>query len=323
MVNNSSLFISSATSASQLGIVELFNLFTAVIGGLLNTAVLITFVTNRASFTPFTIYLINLLIANFIETACAKLCSFLSFICPQCRTHSVCDLCLFSSYLAMAGMINSHLIISFNRLWAVIHPHHYKIHHTKVMAGGICAVMWMYIIATVLPQLVRDSLYFREPFAAYGRCKLKLNAQPVLYLATLLVVYIIPEVVILLTFPVIWHKRQRHRKILHRTLSQPPTNSASAGTGGRTTVNNHTESSRSQKKSMQVLVILMISMVICWTPLLGATLAANFIDFTNKNFFNVATCLFAVEAVTDPILFGLVFNQHVFKNLKLHWKTRK
>ncbi|XP_055340347.1 chemerin-like receptor 1 [Paramacrobiotus metropolitanus] len=321
MVNNSSLLIASDTFPSQWGIIEIFNTLTAITGGLLNTAVLITLVTNRASFTPFTIYLINLLIANFIETACAKLLNALLAVSPQCRTHSVCDFYLFTSYLAMAGMINSHLIISFNRLWAVIFPHHYKIHHSKVMAVAICGVMWIYIFATVMPQLIRDSLYFREAYTVHGRCKLNNDAQPVLYLATLLIVYIIPEVVILLTFPVIWHKRQRHRKVLHMTLSTQPTTVASEVTGGRTTGNNRAESSRAQKKSMQVLVILMVSMVICWTPVMGATLVACFMDFKNRNYFNVATCLFAVEAVTDPILFGLVFNRHALMKLKLCWKT--
>ncbi|XP_055340348.1 G-protein coupled receptor 183-like [Paramacrobiotus metropolitanus] len=323
MVNNSSLLIPFASVPLQWGIVEIFNMLTAITGGFLNTAVLITFVTHRAFFTPFTIYLINLLIANFIETACAKLFNVLFSVCPQCRTHSACDFYLFTSYLAMAGMINSHLIISFNRLWAVVFPHHYKMHHSKVVAGGICVVMWMYIFATVMPQSILDSVSFRIPFAKYGRCMLNSDAQPVLCLATLLTVYIIPEVIILLTFPVIWHKRQRHRKVLQMKLSKQSTNIASDITGGRTTGNIRAESSRAQKKSMQVLVVLMVSMVVCWATVMGTTLVACFMDFKNRNYFNVATCLFAVEAVTDPILFGLVFNQHALKNWYLRWKARK
>ncbi|XP_055340346.1 D(1) dopamine receptor-like [Paramacrobiotus metropolitanus] len=321
MANNSSLSTSQGDAPPNWGIVEMCNVVTAVIGGLLNTSVFISLAVSRVISVPFTIYLLNLLIANFLETACAKLVNALLVVCLPCRTHALCDLYLFSNYLAMAGMINTHLLISFNRLWAVTFPHSYRIHHSRKIAICICVAMWFYILSTVLPQLIRDSIYFRIPFSRHGRCMLNNDAQPILYFVTLMVVYIIPEVVILLTFPVIWRKRKRYKKVVQLNLSAQQVNTKEIeNTGTRiTALSRSPESSKSQRKSMQVLVILMVSMIICWTPVMGATVATCFVDFKNRIYFGVTTFLFALEAITDPILFGVIFSREAFRDMWHRW----
>ncbi|GAU91390.1 hypothetical protein RvY_03651-2 [Ramazzottius varieornatus] len=53
--------------------------------------------------------------------------------------------CSFAVFLLYAGGVKSlhcELLIALNRFWAVSAPHQYRIHHTKRLAGYLCAVVW-------------------------------------------------------------------------------------------------------------------------------------------------------------------------------------
>lgn len=95
----------------------------------LNSIVLGHFLKYRHLRTPFAIYLINLLSTNF---ACAWLQSPAKFIVGLYNSNwtvlnsAVCTVNLYGAGVVGAGTMTSHVLITINRLWALVFPLSYK-----------------------------------------------------------------------------------------------------------------------------------------------------------------------------------------------------
>ncbi|XP_055345371.1 5-hydroxytryptamine receptor 1B-like [Paramacrobiotus metropolitanus] len=305
------------------GPLELLNLAIALLGTLLNGGMILHLIFRKSTHTPFTVYLINLLLSNLVKTAGTSLANALLYVSPVFHySHAACDFYMMTSYFSMAGMIHTHVLISCNRLWAVTYPHAYRTRHTTPVAVAACAGMWLYLAIMLLPQLIRDSLYFRWPMELYNRCLLNIDAQRFLITTMQLVVYVLPEMFVLVTFPLIWRKRKLTAqrvaptvtgKTVSKAVSRADTDSdgeslaPAAGTSGG--------SGKRRTRSMTVFVMLMVSMFICWTPLLLPTFVACFVDFKSSAYFRVTTLLFTAEAIIDPVLFALVFVDGVWRRV--------
>lgn len=296
---------------------EVVNLIIAVSGAVLNSLILFLFLTKKCLQTPFTVYLMNLLLANFMNTGFAKLTSALIFLSRTVRSSPfACTFYLITNYISSAAITNTHVIITANRVWAVTFPYSYKTRHTKTMAIWVCVILWIYVISMLSPQLVMDGLFYRFPIDLYGRCLLNAHAQGTLVAAMLIFMYLLPEILNFASFPWVFYKRKR---VVKRIAGTSMSGSGTSTDKGHRHVVSSKMGTEHRAYTYSVYFMLMISTFVCWTPLLGGTLVGCFVDFKNEAFFKIAVLLFAAEAVVDPLLFTVAFKDlrsAVFKVLR-------
>lgn len=158
---------------------SILSVIITVCGILTNTTVLAVFVKKRNTLvTPFSIYLINLLLSNL-----SNLILFYPLDVIQQAYgkgwflgNTVCTVYVYGFVVLNATMGTSHLLIILNRLWAVTFPISYRARHTKSFAFKVCLGMWMYLHATHISGVILDTLYYRIPLDV-GGCQLNIDAQ--------------------------------------------------------------------------------------------------------------------------------------------------
>lgn len=172
-------------------------------GCLSNGILLLLFIEHRALRTPFNIYLINLLIANL-----AYLCVQNSMDIPfnlystWFMGNYACTVYIYGSFVLEAGIMHAHQLIAINRIWAIVYPVSYRSHHSVRTALLLCVGMWVSLHLVIAPGLVADAMYYRLPVESNG-CDINAAAQPIWNSAVLLLIYIPPQVVMLVGFLVI------------------------------------------------------------------------------------------------------------------------
>ena len=108
-------------------------------------------------------------------------------------------------------MYNAHLLIAFNRLWAVLHPLSYRSMHSAQMATFLCILMWAYVHAVVAPGWLWDLLHnHRQP----GRCRWIPPQWPGWSEAVQFVIFGLPQIVMTLVFPLfLWAQLGRRGQV--------------------------------------------------------------------------------------------------------------
>jgi hypothetical protein len=219
--------ISSLTQTAPLyanwSVAPLFLLIISVLGFFGNGSLLIAFAKDPSLRTPFSIYLINLLVANLI---CIILEYPLDIVANLYSGwflgEKACTAYLYGSFVIQAAVFNAHQLIALNRMWAAVHPISYRTRHSVRTAVLLCLGMWVYVHLAIVPELIADAINYRLPVEASG-CVLNREAQPVSDLATQVLIYDLPSVVMLVALPVIYFSRLLRRKLMHRNNVIVPT----------------------------------------------------------------------------------------------------
>lgn len=100
-----------------------------------NGCVIAAFVCRKSLRTSFNIYLLNLVAGNFIHTVIENPLDLINHLYPGWRlSWGSCTLYIYSLYVVEAGIRTSHVLITVNRIWAVIWPHGYRTFHRKSVA---------------------------------------------------------------------------------------------------------------------------------------------------------------------------------------------
>ncbi|GAV01046.1 hypothetical protein RvY_11817 [Ramazzottius varieornatus] len=159
-------------SSGHLSVYRIFDSFNAAVPHVMsilcvaisfsNALVLSAFVVNKHLRTPFNMYLINLLVSDLAQSLLdlpfTTMGGFLP-IWPLGR--KACSFSLYGKWVYSAVVRNTHSLISFNRIWALFFPIHYKQYHSKATAIWLCVATWVYVHLWLLPGLIPDDLYYR------------------------------------------------------------------------------------------------------------------------------------------------------------------
>ena len=105
----------------------------------------------------------------------------------------------------------SHVAWSYNKhrfLVLVLAPVYYRTYHTKRVAKIICDLLWLYVHIALLPGIILDTMYYRQPLYV-NTCYLNAQADKGWAVAVQIFVYDATVFVMLLSYPVIYSP---HRK---------------------------------------------------------------------------------------------------------------
>ncbi|OQV23701.1 hypothetical protein BV898_02437 [Hypsibius exemplaris] len=290
---------------------------------LTNGAVMAIFFSNPSLRTPFNIYLINLVTANFLYACIESPADIINNLYSGWWLGSAyCSVYQYGTYMLEAGIRVCHTLITVNRLWAVIWPHSYQQNHRKWTAYLICLGGWVYVHLNLLPGYILDILYYRLPLLV-NTCYLNTDAQWQWLLAMQVLVYGMALFVMVGSYPVIWYYRRKRKKIVR------PSATRSSSRKIRVSAYRFTESvnqsrqitslelsadgvdgtasgrpaAKKQSHGFTILTVLTCGVLICWTPILCYYTVTIFIQIENRVYLEVAVVLFSMQSMVDPILF--------------------
>ncbi|XP_055336547.1 proteinase-activated receptor 3-like [Paramacrobiotus metropolitanus] len=101
--------------------------------------------------TSFSVYLAHLFVMNILASITVVPLDVVDTLLNNNLTANQCAFAIFSNRGLFAIVVNSHLLITINRLWAVLWPHNYREVHTVRFAGLSCLILWLYVFVWVLP----------------------------------------------------------------------------------------------------------------------------------------------------------------------------
>ncbi|OWA53552.1 hypothetical protein BV898_17975 [Hypsibius exemplaris] len=319
---------SSHAEWSALPVIILITFFTGLIG---NGALLIIFLTHRSLWTPFHVYVMNLLTASCCCIATQfPLDVYVDLYGGQWLLgERTCSYYIIVSWYFQAVIFNSHQLIAINRIWAVSHPISYRRIHSIPIAICLCVCVWLYVFAFLSPALIRDSLYFRRPADGPDGCQFNTPLQLGWAVAIQIVIYICPQMTMVLALVIIIlakRTRRRRRRIRKRANSVAPSTGNGANHSQRPTVMKsvagaegsavvqHQEAHPQRSHHLQqprpiqqshgdlLLILLTISVLICWTPNNVYFSWLFFEPLDAPAFYATTTILVAFQATVDPIM---------------------
>ncbi|OQV13503.1 hypothetical protein BV898_12250 [Hypsibius exemplaris] len=295
-----------------------FSLTILILALLTNGTVLSLFLRNRSLCTAFNIYLINLLIANVLNMLTQVPVFLLNALAGDTwwTGHMTCNLYLYG-FIFQAIMSNSHVLITVNRLWAVLMPLSYRRHHTRGTAFFLCAFMWIWVHAFKMAYLIRDALYFRPPEGQFG-CNYNRPAQQGMALVNQYLIFNVPLASMILAYPVICYrqwKRSRRAIVAPQEMQQMRTANTAVTSQHEKTLENPatgtvagrsmrpTKKPKRKSQAFLVLTCVTISMVVAWLPSIVYYTIILHRKVNWPGFQQAATVLWYVESVIDPVLF--------------------
>ncbi|XP_055345354.1 tyramine receptor 1-like [Paramacrobiotus metropolitanus] len=270
---------------------------------LCNGAVLITFFRARILTTPFNVYLLNLLLTNLLHAILVNPLDIAAMLFPRWPYSSAtCTLYLYFQRTGDAVMINSHVLICVNRLWAVAAPLSYRLHHTRRLAVTLCAGLWLWANSLLLPQIVQDALFVRPP----GVCHLDVRPQWALAVSGHFLLFVFPLILMITSYPLLLCLRRRRP----RRIYQESDFGNSFQMRGRCDSEDIPAPARRKhrSKAFTILTLLTVSVTICWSPLLILFTMTFFMDYFDSAFYQIGSVLFLLEPLCDPLYFAIVLH---------------
>ncbi|XP_055354500.1 C-X-C chemokine receptor type 2-like [Paramacrobiotus metropolitanus] len=138
-------------------------------GVITNGFTVLLFLTNRSLWSPFSVYLFNLVLANLFFYATQGGIDIINNLYATWWLPSAfCTVYLYGLFVVTLIPIFIHPLISLNRIWALWTPISYRNHHTYRVSVGLCAAAWWVTHAVGLPGLVENALYYRKPESEVG-----------------------------------------------------------------------------------------------------------------------------------------------------------
>ncbi|OWA50503.1 hypothetical protein BV898_15016 [Hypsibius exemplaris] len=331
---------------------------TGIIG---NGFLLVIFLTHRALWSPFNVYVVNLLIGNCVYIAMQfPFDIYNNLYGGQWQLgNSVCTYYIAVSWCVQPIVFNSHQLIAVNRIWAVTHPISYRRLHSMRTAVALSVGVWVYVLIGFAPGVIKDTLFFRMPVDGPDGCQLNVSAQFEWALTVGIIFNMWPQILMLLALVIIFvARRTRHYRIRsnRRVNAVGPENIAAFAEGNDTITRRRTHSSggnaivlssrsMSQPQTVDVpdsdqkvggenaapdqerspvdqqpvhrrrshgdllLILLTISVTICWTPN-NIWLGWLFYGPIDSPIFTAtATILLALEATIDPLMFAFALGK--------------
>lgn len=272
--------------------------FLTLMSWVTNSALLMLFITHRRLLTSFTIYLVSLSIANLLQTAVMSTIDVVDSNSLYWWMGSrTCDLYQYVVYVVGGGIVQSHVLITLNRVWAVSFPVSYRVRHTKRTALVICFVMWLLINIICVPGLVVESLYYRLP---ENRSDCSVNPGSHWKLTVMIILFDCPILVVILAYPFLCWTHRRRLKTTDKTLEKK----RRLGLGRVSPVISQSRHAQSSEAFL-ALTVTTCSIVLCWTPMEIYVTSTIFAVDEIPLFYDIALFLYYLQPVLDPIFFVL------------------
>ncbi|XP_055355188.1 5-hydroxytryptamine receptor 1D-like [Paramacrobiotus metropolitanus] len=267
---------------------------------LFNGLVLLAFLLNPQLHIPFNFYLANLVLTNFVYTLIEIPLDIVNGLYSVWwMGPAVCDLYQYLNYVFSGTIVNTHMLITVNRIWALTFPHSYTHMHTKRTALVGCAMVWVYVHAACLPGLILNTRV-RLPLDSSG-CQLNYEHLFAWNVFVEFVVFVLPQCLITVAYPHLLCQR-RQQRLVRSAMDGPTLQEITTGpmtkNGGR---------QRDNKKAFGVLTVSTLSVTLTWTPGSVYYGMSCFMDVSYMPvYFLISSFLFLVQTVMDPILFMMV-----------------
>lgn len=304
-LNSSAAPLNTTTNPLVVNPINFFNVLTIVICVLVitfNGTVLILFLKDTAlRKQPLSVYLMYLLFFNICYAAIQSPLEIINYRYSHWWIGEAwCVIFYYSTNVVACGAMFAHLLITLSRIWAVTFPLSFRRTQSTKMAVLPCVLLWIYVHAAVLPEMITKIQQMPTPLEKYG-CRARYPKNRLVQILT----YVVPLLVVVLAYPYIAYKRYsrtKKRRIavaiqqLHaRSPAVGPTARRSTASGARP---NRIET---MDHAFLVLTLLTASSVVCWTPVTIAFLLDR-AEFTAVHF-KISIFLFAFQPALDPILF--------------------
>ncbi|XP_055336596.1 alpha-2B adrenergic receptor-like [Paramacrobiotus metropolitanus] len=287
-------------------------------------AVLIFHAVFPSHITPFTIYLLAIFASNVVHLSVVRtlgIVNDLRGMWPFGRAE--CMLFLYFEKVISIIPVMTHVLISVNRLWAVVYPVSYREHHTKTMATLICLGVVAYANILDLPPFLLDRLRYYNwdkskgcpeitgTFILWTQIETFLNRfLPLLFIIVAYIFLIIKR----------WQKKKKLQPGEKRDKPRKNTD-AKALPSAQNVCRIRMASCRKQNRSrdkqphnvknnlpvrtvrpFMILTLTCISVLICWIPVDVYFLAMKFNARMSQTVFIVTGTLFSVQMIFDPLV---------------------
>lgn len=262
-----------------------------------NSFVLYLFFVKTHLRTPFSVYVISLLISN-ILTHCV-------FIGPLSIINSFSSYwwmgsfaCLFYQYgnwVVSGGCSAAHTLIVVNRIWGLAFPLSYRNVHSKSLAIILCIASWIFVHVVCLPGVAIDAA-FHFGFDIIIECAMTMHStgQRIWIWIAMVVIFDLPIILIVVAYPFFLYLHIKRRRNLRELVSRHTnTNNGRKETNANYDKNVH---------AFAVLTFMTFSLVICWAP---ADILWIIADTTPAWLLILSSFLYQLQAVLDPIMFIL------------------
>ncbi|XP_055351791.1 type-1 angiotensin II receptor-like [Paramacrobiotus metropolitanus] len=264
-----------------------------------NATALIILYRSKNGYSPaFSIYLFHLFTMNILTNLLDIPLDIADKAYSGSLTAAQCAFYTYVNWALMAVLVYSHLAITLNRLWAVLHPHSYRQRHTLRLAVGICCLIWIVVHLCVVPLFAYRLTHQSENDV----CLLDMTdysadfSVPVQIWETVIFVllFLLPTLAIVLSCPLIEGLRQRAR--------------------GRVATINGSLYGRKKivvdPRTFRVLLALTVSLLCAWMPQLIWSMLEDWIILDSVTMATVDLVLdytWTAQALLDPIMFIAVF----------------
>ncbi|XP_055330389.1 octopamine receptor-like [Paramacrobiotus metropolitanus] len=283
---------------------------------LLNAIVLAVHYFIPTYINPFSIYLLALFITNIVYLLIMRPIGILDELYGlwPASGFSLCVLYNYDKVMSMVPVM-FHVLISFNRLWAVTFPVSYRERHTKQLAVRICLGALLAVHIVNLPAYLVDMLHIYPPFYYKIKDCHQILSPAIAYWNR--VGYVVnrfsPLAFILVAYLHIIVKRWRQRRTgladgNVKTASTPATDPGKPG-GEREPVivqrprKETVSTQRSKIKPFVVLTLTSISVIICWLPADAYFFILTYLNVGfSRDFFIVISTLYSVQMIFDPLM---------------------
>ncbi|XP_055357369.1 muscarinic acetylcholine receptor M3-like [Paramacrobiotus metropolitanus] len=290
---NTSQLFSPLFNASLGRPVSVSLLSNKILAVTLNALALVLMLTKTSLQTPFNVYVLALMCSNVAFVAVDYTIVAVADAYGWLRLGNfVCTMRLYSLYILPSLIYHYHLLITLNRAWALFGPISYRARHNRTTAAVICVAVVVYVHLFMLPQVIRDDLYYRLPLEK--GCRLNTARQFTWTEFTNILIYDAPCVSIFLAYPfLLW-------KMLSRRQIRPAdsTNAEQRRLKG---------TQESLRRPFILLTLYTCSTMVCWLPTICYyTILSGYPTVQlGATFYQAQSILYNLQSILDPLFFCL------------------
>ncbi|XP_055334061.1 alpha-2B adrenergic receptor-like [Paramacrobiotus metropolitanus] len=166
-----------------------------------NGSILALFLVTRRFQIPFNIYLINVITSNIVFALLENPLDILNSISSYWWLGNTwCTVYLYAINVSCGIVMQSHMLMTTNRIWAVTFPHSYRQHHSVRSAALLVIAVWLLVHIVSLPGLIMDATLYRLPIATTG-CIINTVEMPVWSVMMQLIIFTVPNLCIIVAYP--------------------------------------------------------------------------------------------------------------------------
>ena len=179
-------------------------IFILVVGGALNVSLLLVFIKRRSLRNSFGVYLMNLLITDIVLVFVHGPFNLIDkYASTWDLGWEVCALYNHLGYTYQNLIIIAHFLIAANRIWAVIFPFSYRIHHSTKLAIWLCFAPWVFLYIVNILVVITTTVITPGSIDGTHKCNLDTKVMGIWGPLTEILFFDMPMLIVILAYPVV------------------------------------------------------------------------------------------------------------------------